>query len=186
MKLYNETRRKKQETLERAYPGAVFIDITSKGVEPWVQLSPFYPHGDFPVPFSPDLTAYSVEGVWQGLKVFEQADIDVSKFNVRSMSGLKRSVRRFGAVKGHRAGPHAEHLLGYLEARRTIYLPTYRFLLEKKATAVVERIASLAEKQPVVLLDFETNGNVEDLSKPLSHAALVVHHLSGNWPSESP
>ena len=35
----------------------------------------------------------------------------------------------------------------------------------------------------VVLLDYETNGDVEDLSSPLSHAALVRYYLEGKWPA---
>lgn len=42
---------------------------------------------------SPGLTAQSVEGVWQGLKVFESEDIDTSKLAVANMKGIKRSVR---------------------------------------------------------------------------------------------
>ena len=38
-------------------------------------------------------------------------------------------------------------------------------------------------RRPVVLLDYETNGDVEDLSRPLSHAALVKCHLEGEWPA---
>ena len=32
-------------------------------------LSPFYPHGGIPIPFSGSVTSQSVEGIWQGLKV---------------------------------------------------------------------------------------------------------------------
>ena len=42
------------------------------------KLSPFYPHGGIPVPFSEGVTATCVEAVWQGLKVFESAE-DVYK-----------------------------------------------------------------------------------------------------------
>ena len=34
----------------------------------------------------------------------------------------------------------------------------------------------------LVLLDYETNEDVEDLSRPLSHASLIKHHLEGTWP----
>ena len=35
----------------------------------------------------------------------------------------------------------------------------------------------------VVLLDFTTNGDVEDLATPLSHAALVKRFVEGSWPA---
>jgi hypothetical protein len=41
----------------------------------------------------------------------------------------------------------------------------------------------LAVAGPVVLHDYETNCEVEDLSSPLSHAGLVKCYLEGNWPA---
>ena len=41
----------------------VVHDLTSRGPEPWVRLSPFFPHGGIPVPFTPGRTAMSVEGI---------------------------------------------------------------------------------------------------------------------------
>jgi hypothetical protein len=38
------------------------------------------------------------------------------------------------------------------------------------------------ESRTVVLLDYETNSDIEDLTKPLSHASLVKRHLEGTWP----
>jgi hypothetical protein len=35
----------------------------------------------------------------------------------------------------------------------------------------------------VVLLDYETNTDLDDLSRPLSHAALVVRYLDSCWPT---
>jgi hypothetical protein len=55
------------------------IDVTSRGPQPWVRFSPFYPHGDLLVPFSPGQAGASVEGIWQGLKVFARQDVDLSK-----------------------------------------------------------------------------------------------------------
>ncbi len=51
-----ESRRKKPETILKEYPGALLIDVTSKATDEWVKLSPFYPHGGIPVPFSNGLT----------------------------------------------------------------------------------------------------------------------------------
>jgi hypothetical protein len=132
------------------------------------------------VPFTPGVTAQSVEGVWQALKVFEGADVDAAKLDVKTMAGIKRTVRRFGAVRGHREGPAGDRLLAYEDARRAIYLPTYRWVLEHR---VAEEVAAIAEaEKDVVLLDRTTNGDVADLATPLSHAALVVAHLEDRWP----
>ncbi|MFI7615547.1 DUF6939 family protein [Nonomuraea terrae] len=77
---------------------------------------------------------------------------------------------------GHRFGGE---LLPYEEARRRIYPPAYHWVLEHKAADVVERVRELARAQEVVLLDHTTNGDVTDLTTPLSHAALVRLHLLG-------
>jgi hypothetical protein len=166
-------------------PDAVVVDVTSRGPEPWVRFSPFYPHGEIPVPMSPGVTSQSVEGVWQALKVFESSDVDPSKLSVTSMKGLKRTVRRFGQVRGHRAGLTGDQLLDYRTARYEIYLPTYRWVLEHRLQAEVERLRELAVSSDVVLLDYTTNGDVDDLSTPLSHAALIADHLSGLTPNRS-
>src|SRR5215470_16416730 len=127
MPLKVESKRRSLEKLKALYPGAEIVDVTSKGTQPWLKFSPFYPHGNIPVPFMPGTFAASVEGIWQGLKVFENADIDTSKFDNTSMAGLKRSVRTNGKVLGHCAD---RHLLTYRDARYQIYLPIYRWVLD--------------------------------------------------------
>lgn len=182
MPFFLDSRRKSAATIARAHPGATVLDVTSRGPEPWVRFSPFFPHGGIPVPMSTG-TAQSVEGIWQGLKVFETADVDPTRFAVATMSGLKRTTRRFGAVRGHRAGIAGKTLLAYVDARFAIYLPAYRFVLEHRVAKEVEQLRALGERSAVVLLDYETNARVEDPSRPLSHAALVIAWLRGAWPS---
>jgi hypothetical protein len=181
MPYFLDSRRKSAATLARAYPGATVIDVTSRGDEPWVRFSPFFPHGGIPVPMSNE-TAQSVEGIWQGLKVFEQADVDTKRFTIASMSGLKRTSRKFGPVRGHRAGVTGQVLLPYLDARFAIYLPAYRFVLEHRLAGELQQLRELAARGSVVLLDYETNGCVDDLSRPLSHASLVIAWLTDSWP----
>ena len=175
------SRRKNEATLKKSYPDAILLDVTSKGVDPWVKFSPFYPHGNIPVPFSPDITAQSVEGIWQGLKVFETADVDTSKFNITTMKNLKRTVHTHGAVKGHRKGVHGDTLLPYREARYQIYLPVYKWVLDNYLQDEIARLRELAQSKTVVLLDYETNTNIDDLSKPLSHAALIRDYVENKW-----
>ena len=55
--------------------------------------------------------------------------------------------------------------------------------MENCLAAEVKRLRGEITVRPVVLLDYETNGDVEDLSRPLSHAALVVRYLQGKWPA---
>jgi hypothetical protein len=178
-----ESRRKKLASIEKLWPGAAVIDVTSKGAEPWVRFSPFYPHGGIPIPNTPAETAQSVEGLWQGLKVFEREDIDPRKWAITDMSGIKRGGQSRGSVRGHRFGVGSDTLLGYRDARYRVYLPAYRWVLEQRLTAEVEQLRRLAADKPLVLLDYETNADVDDVTRPLSHAALVMCHLQGKWPA---
>ena len=177
-----ESKRKKLATLEREYPGAVIVDVTSHATDEMVCFSPFYPHGGIPVPFSDGVTSMSVEGIWQGLKVFGTGGIDRSCFTNDTMRNLKRTTRRFGPTKGHRKGVSGTDLLGYLEARKLIYLPSYKWVLDHKLGHLVERLRNISESGTLVLLDYETNTDVWDAAKPLSHAGLIKAYIEGTYP----
>lgn len=175
-----ESKRKKLETIQKKYPGAIIADVTSTAKDSLVKLSPFYPHGGIPVPFSDGYTATCVEAIWQGLKVFENCDVDISLFKNDTMKGLKRTVRRFGKPLGHRKGVHGTELLSYLEARKQIYLPTYKWVLDNKVQHIIERLKSASDSgKTIVLLDYETNSDVNNPKKPLSHASLVKAYVEG-------
>ena len=47
-----ESKRKKQENILKKYPNAIICDVTSQATDGLVRLSPFFPHGGIPVPFS--------------------------------------------------------------------------------------------------------------------------------------
>lgn len=177
-----ESKRKKIENILKKYPDAVVADVTSQAKDGLVRLSPFYPHGDIPVPFSEGYTAACVEGVWQGLKVFEDEDIDISMFSNDTMKNIKRTVRKHGRVLGHRKGVHGTEILGYMEAKHQIYIPTYRWMLEHKAMDIIERLRKASETKAIVLLDYNTCCDVDDETKPLSHAYLVKAYAEGLYP----
>ena len=177
-----ESKRKKIENIFKKYPDAVVADVTSQAKDGLVRLSPFYPHGDIPVPFSEGYTAACVEGVWQGLKVFEDEDIDISMFSNNTMKNIKRTVRKHGRVLGHRKGVLGTEILGYMEAKHQIYIPTYRWMLEHKAMDIIERLRKASETKTIVLLDYNTCCDVDDETKPLSHAYLVKAYAEGLYP----
>ena len=177
-----ESKRKKIENILKIYPNAIIADVTSQAKNGLVRLSPFYPHGGIPVPFSEGYTAICVEGIWQGLKVFENEDIDISMFHNDTMKGIKRTVRKHGRVLGHRNGVHGSEILGYVEAKHLIYIPTYRWMLEHKAMDIIERLRKASETKTIVLLDYNTCCDVDDETKPLSHAYLVKAYAEGLYP----
>ena len=178
-----ESKRKKAATILKKYPDAILADVTSGAKDGLVKLSPFYPHGGIPVPFSEGYTATCVEAVWQGLKVFEGCDVDISLFQNGTMKGLKRTVRRFGKPLGHRKGVNGEELLGYIEARKQIYIPTYKWVLENKVAYIIERMKKASDEgKTIILLDYDTNADVENAKKPLSHASLIKAYAEGIYP----
>ncbi len=178
-----ESKRKKPASILKKYPDAILADVTSRAKDGLVKLSPFYPHYGIPVPFSEGYTATCAEAIWQGLKVFEGADVDTSLFQNDTMKNLKRSVRRFGKPLGHRKGVNGTELLGYVEARKQIYIPTYKWILENKVYDIIDRLRSASNSgRTIILLDYDTNADVEDAKKPLSHASLVKAYAEGIYP----
>ena len=179
-----ESHKKKPENILKKHPGAILADVTSKATDSLVKLSPFYPHGGIPIPFSNDMTATCVEAIWQGLKVFENSDVDVCLFKNDTMKNIKRSVRKNGRPLGHRKGVNGSELLDYIEARKQIYIPTYKWILENKVSSIIERMKEASKTKTIILLDYNTNQDVDDASKPLSHAFLIKAYIEGIYPYE--
>ena len=177
-----ESKRKKPENILKMYPDAIIADVTSQAKDGLVRLSPFYPHGGIPVPFSEGYTAACVEGIWQGLKVFEDEDIDIAMFRNDTMKDIKRTVRTHGRVLGHRKGVHGTEILNYVDAKQQIYIPTYRWVLENKVQNIIDRLRTASKDKTIVLLDYNTCCDVDSETKPLSHAYLVKAYAEGLYP----
>ncbi len=182
--IYVESKKRKQENIIKDYPGARILDVTSTSPDVKGQmLSPFYPHMNIPIPGdSRGLTAACVEAVWQGLKVFQTQDVDFAMFQNGTMKNLKRTARKYGMPLGHRMGAYGEGLWGYFEARMNIYLPTYKWVLDN-VKVVHDFLEELkVEKGDIVLLDYNTNTDCRDTSRPLSHAGLIMRYVQGTYP----
>ena len=177
--IYIHNVKKSRIRLSKEYDNSIVIDVSSQSEMPYVKLSPFFPHGEIPVPFSKGITSQTVEGIWQGLKVFENHDIDMRKFEISSMSGIKRPRRFFGEPKGHRKGVNGD-LIDYLSARKLIYIPTYLWVLKNKVSDIIFEIQAMAKAKDIILLDYTTNEDIEDLTTPLSHASLIKQQLIEN------
>ncbi len=158
--------------------GWAIVDVTSKSNDPnFVKFSPFFPIGKLSIPGNPSMGfSESVEGIWQGLKVFGYDGVDKAKFRVKSMKSIKRSSNeKRGRVVGH---SYEGRIIGYLESRKLIYVPAYNATLARLKPEL-DMIKALADKHDgkLVLLDYETNSDIDNLSKPLSHASLVAKAL---------
>ena len=185
--IYVENKKRSMEKLKEEYPDAYILDITSSSPFRYGQLlSPFYPHGNIPIPGeSGGMTACSVEGIWQGLKVFEHAGIDRYSFRNDTMKNIKRTVRKFGKPLGHQYGVFSKQLLNYADAKRLIYAPSYKYVLDNipEVQHVIAKIKKQAEVSDIVLLDYNLNPGNRDASKPLSHAEFVKMYIEGRYPT---
>jgi hypothetical protein len=151
------------------HTNAFVVDVTSTGELPWCKLSPFYPWGGLAVPGHPDKVSESLEGWWQGLKVID-GKMDWKKLNITNMKKIKRK----GAVLGHNFGSlFGGKLATYLEARH-IYVEEYRALVTEKCPELIAQLAEKMNTQPVVLRDYGLNADINNLTKPLSHASIVA------------
>ncbi len=131
------------------------------------------------------MTATCVEAIWQGLKVFEGADIEMQMFRNDTMKNIKRTVRKFGRPLGHRFGVFSQKILNYADARRYIYIPSYKYVLDNvpEVHRIIEKIKEKAKESDIVLLDYNLNPDNRDYTKPLSHAELVKMYIEGRYPS---
>ena len=177
-----ESKRKKTENILKKYPEAIIADVTSNAKDGLVKLSPFYPHGGIPVPFSEGVTAECVEGIWQGLKVFENEGIDRDMFRNNTMKNIKRTVRTHGRVLGHQKGVYSSEILDYVTAKHQIYIPAFKWVLENKVTHIIERLKNASINKTIVLLDYNTCCDVDSSTKPLSHAYLIKAFVEGLYP----
>lgn len=183
--IYIRNKKTSEKTLEKLYPNALIVDVTSKAVNRMIELSPFYPHGDIPVPYSKGFFSKSVEGIWQGLKVFEKQDIDLKSFHNDKMKNIKRTVRKFGVPKGHRKGVKGTEIIKYIEARILIYLPSFLWVLENKVQEIMLDLKESSKKKDIILLDYTTNCDIFNTSTPLSHAYLIKTYAEDNYPSQN-
>ena len=91
---------------------------------------------------------------------------------------LKRTVRTHGRCLGHQKGLGSKQLLEYIEARKQIYVPSYFWMLENKCQKEIQLFIDLLKAgKTIVFLDYDTNGDIEDYTKPLSHASLIKRYI---------
>ena len=78
-----------------------------------------------------------------------------------------------------------EVILSYVDARKQIYVPAYLYhVINNSLDSVSTDLEERLNEGNVTLCDVESNGSIQDTSKPYSHAALLVKLL--NMIRESP
>ena len=179
-----ETKQQNEKNLREKYPDAIIADMTIEAKDSLRRLSPLYPHGGIPIPNSGYVTASCVETIWQGLKVFENEDVDKSRFIRGNPKDLKHSSKKCGRLLGHRYGINGLGILNYADAQRRILVPTYRWVLDYKVQDIITHLRKASETRTIVLLDYNTNCNFHNYEEPLSYAYLVKAYAEGLFPYE--
>lgn len=72
-------------------------------------------------------------------------------------------------------------LIGYASARYRIYKPAYEYMLLWRCREETDYLTYLNEhNKTIVLLDYNTNCDLNDLSSPLSHASLIKEFVESS------
>jgi len=133
-----------------------------------------------------DITAVSVEALWQGTKLLPgqtSPDPDILAGNWRKNKGKRPA--------GAYAGPNKPLITTPGEARRRIYIPAFRNLIEHwlQDAEVADWVqAATNHPGPVFLRDHDTGRGI-DRNGPLSHAWVIATFLNNrirgivpDWP----
>lgn len=113
--------------------------------------------------------------------VFEDVDVDMELRNVE-IKTLKR--KHHGRFIGFRQGYFNNYIMDAVEARKKILIPMYRWMLEQKVLTVIQKLREIAQQRDIVLLGDSVNSDIENVSKPLSHAWLIKSYIEGLYPYE--
>lgn len=186
--IFIANRRRLPKTLSAEFGDIPRFDVTFVGHDPlFSTLSPMYPHGDLPVPYTErTLTANSLEAIWQGLKVFEHegAQLDPVALGKSGDKNIKRPPNeRRGKILGHQRGLHPERpLLSLIEARAFIYAPLYLWQLKHHCTEAIAALHQALQQSDILLLEAGTPSNVRDIFTPMPHSELLRLYLQDQYP----
>lgn len=172
------------------YPNALIIDISYSSMRyirsevrnPYGMLNPFYPHGKIQVPFTDGYTGVSISAIWNSLKVFEDADVNVNLRNYEDIHMMKRE--NLGNLVGFRQGFYNNNIMDVEEARRKILIPIYRWMLEQKTYCIIKYLRKIAQQQDIVILDDSINCEITNTNATLSYAWLIKFYIEGLYPYE--
>ena len=110
-------------------------------------------------------------GMWEGLKVFRNKDMDVSYFQDEKKKGCVRDCKSYGKLKGFRFG---DDLIDFDEAVDRIFKEGYRKMVMERFSNVINDLGKKSREGAVILLDYSD----EERRAPFSHAVLLKELIS--------
>lgn len=162
MKKVSERYEENVKAVRKVFPGALVLDVTLGGA--MMKMDPGYPIGGVEIPgkFRKGL---SVNGVWEGLKVFEKKDgIDERWMVDERKVGKVRGCKSWGKLMGIRV---REEVIGE-EDGKELMRELYEGLMKERFGRVLEGIRKEAEKRVVVLLDYK-----DESDRPFNHVEVL-------------
>ena len=180
--------------------GALMLSVSSRAPvlnpQGWKDLwllSPFsVVEGGVRVPGLKEARSQTVENAWQFLKIWPDEDAwdcDTAMAAFQSTCAIRyprgRTTKAIGAYWGGYGAKVGMHI-GYVEARKRIYVPLYRELLDKPDRApLIDLLREVASKQTLWIWDFDSYDinrcGMSDLieaidyePRPFAHAFLVA------------
>ena len=125
-------------------PNAKAIDISTDAEIPWDRLSPTYQHGQIPVPGLHRMFTESVQGAFEGLKLIGKIG-QPGKINPGYFTGPGR-VRELKNKEWLVGWSYHGLRVSLPDAYRYILIPTYLWMLQNKAYAVLARLKQIGRK----------------------------------------
>jgi len=177
------------------FPGHKVVNTTSKSLTDWqVELSPFFLG---PCSAPDGAVAKRLENLWQFSKVYPQhADADgnptTAWFEWRAQGFADGKAHRYPIGKGKKPlySWWGGEKLGYIDARKRIYVPIYAELVAK--TAAYQKLKAMRQTQPIALFDFDAYDYVgqgipfdvalNNPKKILGHGIVLCAMLRGDYP----
>ena len=154
------------------------FDVSGYAPLPFRALSPFFYWKEYgrmiKVP-GQDAKAYSVESIWQGLKIID-GKTDTEMFLEKPHK--RKSEKGYAAIEGFVIGEKI--VTDYAKARKELFAPAYTGMFNSlKNHDLFVQNASLAISMnaakdiEIFLFDVDDNPNIDDTSRPYSHAELL-------------
>lgn len=164
------------------------IDCTSNGS--WSTLSPFFLGPVNVCPFDEVIVSQNVENAWQYSKCFHENRDEYIKWAKQGFSNKK--VNRFPMGRGAKPmySLHKGQQLGYIDARKQIYVPLYSEAVEKYASKKLNQLRQMyRDGKHIALIDYDGYSDYKSFDEVLNNPhkimghAFVLEHLIKMFPN---
>ncbi len=140
----------------------------------------FDPDVAIPVPRQKE-KSHSIEGVWQGLKIVD-GNVDFGMFRIAPYHRPPEYRKRLRSYAYQNTTfLYGNRIIGLIEARFVIYLPTYLYMLEHLMSVSVldEIFAALCQGRDIAFFDWDSNHDIMNATISFSHSAILAAWFNG-------